>query len=177
MEKQRKDRKAKSRVVTNVLYSIMFGLAMSAAVTHVLLPEAIAKEKFGHILQNLPGDRPYLHIIFPLLAVVLGLLNYVLTIPKKQTENSTTPSPSVGDGGRQIELDEMKLGGSGSCSVMNGEVVAKEVIRTKYVVNAAGNYSDKIANMIGDNSFAIQPRIGNYLLLHRNQVRLLLLLY
>lgn len=169
MEKQRKERRAKSRVVTNFLYSIMFGLAISALFTHVILPENIVKEKYNHLLEKLPGDRPYIRIVFPLLALLLAIINYIVTLPKK-SEPLTVPPPSVGTGGTQVGIEEMKFGGSGSCAVMNGQVVATEIFRTKYVVNAAGNYSDKIAGMIGDNSFTIQPRIGNYLLLHRNQV-------
>ncbi|HMM00555.1 MAG TPA: NAD(P)/FAD-dependent oxidoreductase [Bacilli bacterium] len=38
-------------------------------------------------------------------------------------------------------------------------------INTKYIVNAAGIYSDKIAMMIGDNSFKINPRKGEYYVL------------
>ena len=40
-------------------------------------------------------------------------------------------------------------------------------IEAKYVVNAAGVYSDKIAKLIGDNSFAITPRRGEYILLDK----------
>lgn len=39
-----------------------------------------------------------------------------------------------------------------------------KTIDTKYIVNAAGLYSDKIANMGGINSFTITPRKGEYLL-------------
>ena len=40
---------------------------------------------------------------------------------------------------------------------------------TQYVVNAAGVYADKIANMLGDNSFGIIPRKGEYLILDKNE--------
>ena len=40
--------------------------------------------------------------------------------------------------------------------------------KTKYIVNAAGLYSDKIANLIGDNEFEILPRKGEYRILDRN---------
>ena len=42
-----------------------------------------------------------------------------------------------------------------------------ERIETKFVVNAAGLYSDKIASMIGDESFRIHPRRGEYILLDK----------
>lgn len=40
-------------------------------------------------------------------------------------------------------------------------------IKAKFVVNAAGLYSDKIAAMIGDNSFKITPKKGEYILLDK----------
>lgn len=43
----------------------------------------------------------------------------------------------------------------------------KETLKAKYVINAAGLYSDKIAKMIGDNSFEITPRKGEYILLDK----------
>lgn len=38
------------------------------------------------------------------------------------------------------------------------------VIKTKYVVNAAGVYADEIAKLAGDESFTITPRKGEYIL-------------
>ena len=40
----------------------------------------------------------------------------------------------------------------------------KGVIKTKYVVNAAGIYADEIARLAGDDSFTITPRKGEYIL-------------
>ncbi len=42
-----------------------------------------------------------------------------------------------------------------------------EKINAKYVVNASGIYTDKIAKMTGDFSFNVHPRIGEYILLDR----------
>lgn len=39
-----------------------------------------------------------------------------------------------------------------------------ESLTAKYVVNAAGVYTDKIANMIGDTSFSVTPRKGEYMI-------------
>jgi len=41
------------------------------------------------------------------------------------------------------------------------------VIETHYIINAAGLFSDEIANMVGDNSFTIHPRRGEYILLDK----------
>ena len=40
-----------------------------------------------------------------------------------------------------------------------------ETVNSKFVINAAGLYSDSIAAMVGDNSFKINPRRGEYILL------------
>lgn len=37
------------------------------------------------------------------------------------------------------------------------------------MINCAGSGADKIANMIGDTSFEMQPRIGDYILLDKSQ--------
>ena len=44
-----------------------------------------------------------------------------------------------------------------------------EVIRARYVVNAAGVGADTIAKLVGDESFKIKPRLGEYLLLHKKE--------
>jgi glycerol-3-phosphate dehydrogenase len=46
-------------------------------------------------------------------------------------------------------------------------------IKTRFVLNAAGVYSDKIAAMAGDKSFKIRGRKGEYLLLDKSQGSLL----
>ncbi len=43
----------------------------------------------------------------------------------------------------------------------------RESVKAKLVINAAGLYADKIANMVGDNSFTITPRRGEYILLDK----------
>ena len=40
-------------------------------------------------------------------------------------------------------------------------------IEARYVVNAAGVYSDAIAKMVGDDSFTVHPRRGEYILLDK----------
>ena len=43
----------------------------------------------------------------------------------------------------------------------------KQSVRAKYVVNCAGLYSDKIAAMVGDDSFTVHPRRGEYMVLDK----------
>ena len=43
----------------------------------------------------------------------------------------------------------------------------EECIESKIVINAAGIYADNIAKMIGDDSFNIHPRRGEYILMDK----------
>ncbi len=81
-------------------------------------------------------------------------------------------SPPVGSGGSKVAVEDMFVGGSGSPNAVNGVTVDEETVVATYVINCAGGASDRIAHLIGDNSFEIQPRLGDYLLLNRNQVRI-----
>ena len=42
-----------------------------------------------------------------------------------------------------------------------------ETVTARFVINAAGVYSDAVARMIGDDSFTVHPRRGEYILLDR----------
>lgn len=42
-----------------------------------------------------------------------------------------------------------------------------EMVKSKIVINAAGVYSDKIASFVGDTSFTVIPRRGEYILLDK----------
>ena len=44
-----------------------------------------------------------------------------------------------------------------------------ESVRARFVVNAAGLYADRIAALFGDTDYHVFPRIGEYMLLDRNQ--------
>ncbi len=46
---------------------------------------------------------------------------------------------------------------------------SKEKIYSKYVINSAGVYSDKISSMMGIDGFTITPRRGQYILLDKDQ--------
>lgn len=102
-------------------------------------------------------------------------LSYLISRPKVVTINEPAAqvakraSLPVGSGGSKVEVEDMFYGGSGWENAVNGETVEVETVTARFVVNAAGGASDKIARMIGDNSFTILPRLGDYLLLNRNQ--------
>lgn len=78
-------------------------------------------------------------------------------------------SAPVGGGGDKVQVEDMKTGGSGSWNAVKGVTVGREIVKARYVINCAGSSSDKMAQMIGDDSFVIKPRLGDYLLLNRNQ--------
>ncbi len=78
--------------------------------------------------------------------------------------------PVGADRGEKVSVDEMFIGGSGAAQAVGGKSFKKETVKAKYIINCAGGASDKVANMIGDESFKIKPRLGDYLLLNRNQV-------
>jgi hypothetical protein len=75
----------------------------------------------------------------------------------------------LGDDGTKVTVEDMFVGGSGSARIQKGVPVAPETYQAKYVINCAGGASDQVARLIGDESFKIKPRVGDYLLLNRNQ--------
>ncbi len=64
---------------------------------------------------------------------------------------------------RQFKVTEI----CGENGIYNIKSEKGETVTAKYIVNSAGIYSDEIAKMIGDNSFDVHPRIGEYILLDR----------
>lgn len=64
-----------------------------------------------------------------------------------------------------FEVAEIKK--SADCGCFEITAANGEKVSAKYIVNAAGAYSDKIAEMAGDGFFKIIPRAGEYLLLDR----------
>ncbi len=61
-----------------------------------------------------------------------------------------------------FEITEIE--NKGDCYTLKTE---NQEISSRYIINCAGVYSDKIAQMIGDNSFKVHPRRGEYLLLDK----------
>lgn len=89
------------------------------------------------------------------------------TVLKDLIDKCSSPVGSGSEG--KVEVEDMKTGGSGSWNAVKGVTVGRESVKTRYVINCAGSSSDKIARMIGDDGFYIKPRLGDYLLLNRNQ--------
>jgi hypothetical protein len=83
-----------------------------------------------------------------------------------------TPEGKRGSENHPVSVRDMLVGGSGSCHALNGQVVETETVTCRFILNCAGGAADQIARMIGDDSFTIKPRLGDYILVNRNQVRL-----
>lgn len=65
---------------------------------------------------------------------------------------------------RNFEVTDIRERG-GIYEVCRGD----QVLQTRNIINAAGIYADRIAAMVGDISFQIHPRRGEYLLLDRKE--------
>lgn len=66
--------------------------------------------------------------------------------------------------GAEVMRDCRVLGFIKEDGRITGVETSQGVIKTKYVVNAAGVYADEIAKLAGDESFTITPRKGEYIL-------------
>lgn len=116
-------------------------------------------------------------ITFVIALLLLAALSHKYLVPASVYVRPHTPVKTLvmkagvleGQGGPKVSVDDMKVGGSGSRAIQQGRTMNIETVKTKYVINCAGSYSDKIAKMIGDKSFRIKPRLGDYILLNRNQ--------
>ena len=112
------------------------------------------------------------------IASILYMLYELSLVLIPPTVSKTTPLETLvqqvdskleSQGGTSVSVEDMKVGGSGSAQLQQAETVREEKFIAKYIINCAGSYSDQIARMIGDDSFEIKPRLGDYLLLNRNQ--------
>jgi len=118
-------------------------------------------------------------VTFPLSFLLLRLTNKTKQEQHMSSARSTTniaqmakqvEPDAVGTDGYKVQVEDMLKGGSGWMTSVNGVTVKTEIIKATYIVNCAGGYADVISRMIGDDSFQIKPRLGDYLLLNRNQV-------
>ena len=141
-----------------------------------LLPQLLAHPDVQKHLAQV--DQEYAYLVENAKLIITSIIGLYMVLDMFLSKMSSgdnvgkvavVTKDSVGSGGAKVSIEDMKVGGSGSCAAMNGVTVAHEVYKCKYVINCAGSYSDKIANMIGDNSFKIKPRLGDYLLMNRNQ--------
>lgn len=149
----------------------IFGVVNMITVVVVIMGIIMMTDK------NLPAEtREIASYVTAFLAAITCTYSYALSSKfftkksisslKELTEKASAPK---GEGGNKVGVEDMFTGGSGSWKAVDGVTVENETIQASYVVNCAGGASDKIANMIGDTSFKIKPRLGDYILLNRNQ--------
>ena len=65
-----------------------------------------------------------------------------------------------------FKVERIEKGSLFCLSAKNGEQIS-----CKYLINCAGCYSDKISTMLGDKTFRIIPRAGEYMLLDKEEGR------
>ena len=70
------------------------------------------------------------------------------------------------DNGADLKLD-FSVCDIRECGTHLEVVSENETVCAKYVINAAGLFADEIARMVGDDSFEIHPRRGEYVLLDK----------
>ena len=134
--------------------SFSMATAATLVLTRLVLKESRVLALYPGLQEVLGHSRPW-DVVVTLTLIVL--LTTALMLMKTSDGGSGgaeehvggSSSEPVGEGGELVTVEEMKVGGSGSSTVMNGKSVATEQIRCRYVVNAAGCNSDKIAKMIG----------------------------
>jgi len=144
LDKEQADSKKRGSVGHQLLFGSAFGFALGAVVCKKLLPAAALNLPEHADKINLLVGKPL--VVYIALVIVCTLAALVLAPggpsgKKAEKKKSSMDIPSVGTNGRMVTVEEMKKGGSGSASVMQGETVEIETIRTKFVVNAAGCYS------------------------------------
>ena len=64
-----------------------------------------------------------------------------------------------------FEVSEIKTLADGSYEILSS---SGDCVKTKYIINCAGLYADKIASLAGDNSFSLRPRAGEYMILDKS---------
>ena len=151
--------KQSNSMISNFKLVTYLSLAAAALYQHV------TGENIKELLLTIAG--------IALVAELFQKLGNNLTQKKKDLKQLVDEcEPPKGSGGNSVTVEDMFTGGSGSRKAMNGRIIDTEKIQSKYIINCAGGYSDRVAAMIGDTSFTIKPRLGDYLLLNRNQVSL-----
>ena len=71
--------------------------------------------------------------------------------------------------GVELKLESEVLDITKNEDTFNIKIKDKEDIKSKYVINAAGVYADKINNMIGGDEYYIIPRKGEYKILDKSE--------
>jgi len=152
-----KDRSVKSTggnfMTTKFIYTTLALFVLSGAGTSYGVFPWILNQVDISRFKSLLGPLGYLldYDVAILSSLTAILMVVYLTLSdseiKRRSSAVIVKSPPVGSGGGVVSVESMMLGGSGSCDVMDGQVVDEEVHHARFVVNCAGSYSDKIAGV------------------------------
>ena len=109
-----------------------------------------------------------------LLPLVVALAASVVAVVAPESLGVSAPPPHAPAAAAALGASVLGVlalallkGSGGSVSPSHGQALPG--VRARWVVNAAGLHADKVAKLVGDNSFTIKPRIGEYLLLNKSQ--------
>jgi glycerol-3-phosphate dehydrogenase len=117
--------------------------------------EIIYKDRIREIEPHINGE-----VEFALYAKSVGVTSpYELTIAL--AENAVSNGVEL-----KLETEVLSIDKREDCFIINTD---KGYIESRYIVNAAGLYSDKVSNMVGEDNFKILPRRGQYILLGKDQ--------
>jgi len=156
------------KAIGSAMIQASISMLLSLSAVHKVAPPISTLYKISLEIVQLVGG---------LASITFGLIYMYILVngfslggkPSSKSFKANELNAPVGTGGSKVTVDEMLVGGSGAKTALKGVTVGVETYKAKYIVNAAGGFSDKIAKMLGDNSFTIKPRLGDYLLLNRNQ--------
>ena len=137
--------------------------------------EATVRELYERGLENgipgleiLTGDeaRALEPALSPAASLVLNVTNAGIVCPYELT---VAAIGNAMDNGAELKVNFAvesieKEGDVFTVTAKNGESVTGT-----YVVNCAGGYADRVAAMVGDDFFKIIPRVGEYMLLDKNE--------
>ena len=117
--------------------------------------ELISKEKVIELEPNITGD--VLGALYAKTGGIVGPFEYTIALVENAIENGG--EIKVGAEVVRIEKDD----------VFTIKLSNNEEIKSKYIINAAGVYSDKIHNMVCRESFKITPIRGEYYVLDKEE--------
>lgn len=126
-------------------------LKLNGVETHI-----IGKKKLKELEPNL-NKKAQLGLYLPS-AGVISVFDLIVALIENYKENGVIFSFNT-------EAQKIELNDNISSIITN-----KGVIRTKWIINAAGIYADTIARMAGINNFKIYPRKGTHLILSAKNV-------
>jgi len=160
-----------SSSVQLLLMGVFFAMAAKLMSTHPFFSNGLIDDPY---MLWTPQKTMQLILLGVVLPIVIWLSPHFDKKPPSDdmvgNANSVLQDVKGGTGaGKAVDVNDMLVGGSGSPDNVQGITVATEIVTARHVINCAGGASDQIAAMVGDTSFKIKPRLGDYLLLNRNQ--------